>query len=399
MNRSARLEQDLTAWLSETAMPSTPDYADEILDQTARIRQRPRWTFLGRWLPIPEVRWTARAGARTALKAVTLLVVLGLLLAAITAFVGSRRTLPPPFGLAGNGLLSSAVGGDIIVVDPGTGAKRTIVAHMAIDRDAHWALDGTRLAFLREVGNRQSVVIADAHGRIIAVSQPFETVDSDSVTWSPDGREIAVGGAGNAGQGIYLIDAASGVAHHLRVPYLGFEMYWRPPDGRQLLFRLDDAQGGGLGIASVADESFVRLPTEPYDPSSLRPLGWTPDGRAALFQQDRANPEQTVVVDVRTGSQTTLDVAYGHVSNDGTRVAGVDDLGRFCVAPTSGGTCEVIRFPGLVDGTHGASVRWSPDDRWIAVSTSPVWLVDPTNALAPRAIVDGGPGSWQRTLP
>ena len=147
MNRSARLEQDLTAWLSETAMPSTPDYADEILDQTARIRQRPRWTFLGRWLPIPEVRWTARLGARTAIRAVALLVVLGLLLAAITAFVGSRRTLPPPFGLAGNGLLSSDIGGDIVVIDPGTGARRTIVAHKAVDHDAHWALDGTRLAF------------------------------------------------------------------------------------------------------------------------------------------------------------------------------------------------------------------------------------------------------------
>jgi len=399
MNRSARLEQDLTAWLSETAMPSTPDYADEILDQTARIRQRPRWTFLGRWLPIPEVRWTARVGARTSLKAVILLVVLGLLLAAITAFVGSRRTVPLPFGLAGNGLLSSAVGGDIVVVDPGTGARRTIVAHKAVDHDAHWALDGTRLAFLREVGDRQSVVIADAHGRIIAVSQSFEGIDPDSVAWSPDGQQIAVGGAGQDGSGIYLIDAGNGVAHRLRVPYFFLEVYWRPPDGRQLLFRIDDAQGGGLGVLSVADESFVRLPTEPYDPSSLRPLGWTPDGRAAVFQQDGANPEQTVVVDVRTGAHATLDVAYGHVSNDGTRVAGVDDLGRFCVAPISGGACDVIRFPGFVDGTHGASVRWSPDDRWIAVSTSPVWLVDPTNALPPRKIADGGPGSWQRTLP
>jgi dipeptidyl aminopeptidase/acylaminoacyl peptidase len=399
MNRSARLEQDLTAWLSETAMPSTPDYADEILDQTARIRQRPRWTFLGRWLPIPEVPWTTRVGARTALKAVTLLVVLGLLLAAVTAFVGSRRTLPPPFGLAGNGLLSSDIGGDIVVIDPGTGARRTIVAHKAVDHDAHWALDGTRLAFLREVGDRLSVVISDAHGRIIAVSQPFEAVDSDSVAWSPDGREIAVNGSGHEGSGIYLIDAATGVANILRVPYSGLEVYWRPPDGRQLLFRLDDAQGGGLGIASVADGSFVRLSTEPYDSSSLRPLGWTPDGRAVLFQQDDANPEQTVIVDVQTGAQTTLDVAYGHVSNDGTRVAGVDDLGRFCVAPISGGGCVVIRFPGLVQGTHGASVRWSPDDRWIAVSTSPVWLVDPTNERPPRQIADGGPGSWQRTLP
>jgi len=51
MNRMDHLERDLTSWLDDIAVPRTPDYADEILQQTARVHQRPRWTFVGRWLP------------------------------------------------------------------------------------------------------------------------------------------------------------------------------------------------------------------------------------------------------------------------------------------------------------------------------------------------------------
>src|SRR3954447_25523141 len=101
MNRSSRLEQDLTDWLRETAMPHTPDFTDEILDQTARIRQRPRWTFVGRWLPLPEVRPSMFGGRGRMVAAVTLLVVLAVILAALAAVVGGRRSLPRPFGLAG----------------------------------------------------------------------------------------------------------------------------------------------------------------------------------------------------------------------------------------------------------------------------------------------------------
>jgi hypothetical protein len=399
MNTTARLERDLTDWLSETAMPHTPDYADEILAETARTRQRPRWTFLGRWLPLRELGWAPPVGTRATLKAVGLLLLLALLLAVIAVVVGSRRTLPPPFGLAGNGLLSTAVAGDIVVVDPKTMATRTIVAHAAFHRDAHWSLDGTRLAFLRDIDSRMAVVIADADGRIVAVSEPFTDIDSDSVAWSPDGRQIAIGANRGGAHGIYLIDASTGAARKLRVPYFGFEMYWRPPDGKEILFRVDDAQGGGLGIASVAESTFVRVPTGSADPYALRPLGWTPDGRSLLFQQDGEGPMETVVVDVQTGAQTRLAASFGHVSNEGTRVAGVIGDGRLCVVPITGGPCDEIVGAVQVHGTHGASVRWSPDDRWIAISVSPVWLVDPTNAVPPREVVVGGPGSWQRIAP
>jgi dipeptidyl aminopeptidase/acylaminoacyl peptidase len=395
---SARLEQDLTDWLRETAMPHTPDYTDEILEETARIRQRPRWSFLSRWVALPNVPARFSGEGRRTLATAMLLLVLVLILAAVAAFVGSRRAvLPPPFGLAGAGLLVVSQEGDIVVVDPATTVRRSIVSHPAVDRDARWSPDGTRLAFIREPGDGQVVVVTDAAGRTLAISPPFPDIDPDSLTWAPNGREIAITPQGEV-RGIAIIDAATGATRDVPVAYDGFEVHWRPPDGRQLLFRTA-APPGGLAVLSIEDGSVVSVPRAAPLRDSIRPLGWTPDGRAVLYQYDDGpDSGKTIVVDLETGAETRLDVTYGHVSNDGTRVAGNDRFGRFCVVAISGGPCDIIAGAVAVDGTHGASVSWSPDDRWIAISVSPVWLVDPSGAVPPRIVADGGPAAWQRTL-
>jgi hypothetical protein len=398
MTAPARLEQDLTDWLRETAMPRTPDYTDEILEETARIRQRPRWTFVGRWVSLPDLRLNALVAGRPLLTAVSLLVVLALILAAVAAFFGGRRSLPPPFGPAGNGLLAVSQAGDIVVVDPETMARRSVVAHPALDRDARWSPDGTRLAFIREAADGLAVVITDAAGQTLAISEPYPDIDPDSLTWAPNGHEIAITPQGEV-RGIALIDAATGASRMVRVDYDGYEVHWRPPDGRQLLFRTMTPPGS-LAVVSIEDGSVIPVPTGGQVPDSIRPLGWTPDGRAVLYQyNDGPDAGQTIVVDLETGAETRLDVTYGHVSNDGTRVAGLDRGGRFCVVEISGGPCKAIAGALAVEGTRGAGVSWSPDDRWIAVSESPVWLVDPTGAIPPHIVADGGPAAWQRTSP
>ena len=51
-DRSGRLQQELPDLLTDIAAPQVPDYADDLLARTAVTRQRPRWTFLERWLPM-----------------------------------------------------------------------------------------------------------------------------------------------------------------------------------------------------------------------------------------------------------------------------------------------------------------------------------------------------------
>jgi len=401
MTASTRLERDLSDWLSETAMPQTPDYVDDILAKTSRIHQRPRWSFVGRWLPIGNLSRIAPVSGRTVLRGVALVVLLGLILAAIAAFVGSRRSVPPPFGLAGNGLLAYEQAGAIQIVHPKTLASQRVVGASGNHHDPRWALDGTRLAFVRETAGRQVLVVADSVGRVLAVSQAFRDVDPDAIAWAPDGRQIAIGAARGQCRAIYLVDAVDGTLRDLGVDYDNLEVFWRPPDGRQLLFHTGGAEPG-LRVVSVVDGTVERVPPNVVDPA-MRPLGWTPDGQAVLYQQAVGSlREWTYVADLQTGTEARLDVAFGHVSNDGTRVAGLDAFDRPCVVAITGGACRAIpNAPGWI-GTTGAAVSWSPDDRWIAIlapDTGSIWLVDPTGAVAPSEVASGGPASWQRTAP
>ncbi len=65
IDRFDPFEQRITAAIDEIAAPRRPDYLDDILRQTARTSQRPRWTFPGRWLPVDTNLSPARTGRST----------------------------------------------------------------------------------------------------------------------------------------------------------------------------------------------------------------------------------------------------------------------------------------------------------------------------------------------
>lgn len=401
MNPSARLEQDLTDWLRETAVPNMPDYADDILAETSRTRQRRPWTFVGRWLPLGSVGRSVPFAGHGILRGVALLVVLGLILVAVATFVGGRRTVPPPFGLAGNGLLAHELDGRIQLVHPETLATVSVLNSGFPDHDPRWSPDGTRLAFVREVSDGQVVVVADTTGRVLAISDGFEDLDPDAIAWSPDGRQIAIGAARGLDRGIYLVDAVTGTLRGLALAYDSFEPYWRPPDGRQLMFHVGGSQPG-LHLFTVAEGTVERLPSDAAG-EKLRPLGWMPTGNTFIYQQAVGSAQEWVyVADVETRTVTRLDVAWGHVSNDGTKVAGLDDRDRLCVLTISGGQCRTIPdVRGWIASTS-AALTWSPDDRWIAIfasDTRSMWLVDATGATASRRFPSSGTPTWQRIAP
>src|SRR5262249_2433434 len=113
MTSEPRFERQLPAILEDLYLGPTPDYRDQVLATAVRTRQRPSWTFAGRWLPmadiagrsafVPRVPWRALGAA---------LLVIALLLVAALAFVGSRHAkVPPPFGPAENGVVAYAANG------------------------------------------------------------------------------------------------------------------------------------------------------------------------------------------------------------------------------------------------------------------------------------------------
>ena len=408
MNRPEKLERDLTAWLADAGTPRVPDFTDDILWLTARTRQRPRWSFAERWLPVGLLTLGRRTFRPLPWRTLGLLAALALLIAAAAAFyVGSQPRLPPaPFGLAATGLVAYASGGDIYTVDPTTGMREAIVTGPGADREPRWSLDGTRVAFLRSSGPGESLVIVDPRSReILATTDPLIDLDTDSIAWSPDGRSIAIAGTVAGSSALYIVDTISGDLTPLPIDYAGLEVYWRPPDGGQLMFNGGKNGNVGLFMVDVEDGSVTAIAETACPGAQIRPNGWTPDGRRALITCLGDSGIRTVVLDPTTGAEVTFpDVAHGHVSNDGTRMVAVDADGRPCVANLSGGPCLQIGRPGQTyAGTHAAGAHWSPDDEWLLFRDQPdggAIVVDPDgeNPDQPSWVADGAE-SIQRVAP
>jgi hypothetical protein len=417
MTEIDRLDRELTAWFVETASPRMPDYVDDILRQTAPARQRPRWTFLERWLPMIVPLRTVSRGTSPWRRIALVSVLIVIMLAAAVAIVGSQRRIPKPFGPAANGRIALTLNGDIHTVDPTTGVTQPIVTGPPVDHDPRFSRDGTRIAFLRDTGDQVAIVVADADGREqkVVTPEPFASADVDGIMWSPDGRWIAVnatmpGTLPEASQGLFIVDAIQGGVRELAVDYVGIETYWRPPDGRQLLFQGERDGLNGLYLVTPADGVVERLPIA-ESTTSVRPLGWSPDGRAVMYQFDvdessdsgRGNEIGTRVLDLATGHETPLAVGFGHVSNDGRSVAGlVGD--RLCISPVDRGPCRTIGDAANVPlGTASHTLYWSPDDRWIVT-----WANEPDRAvlidtvgggITPMPWLLAGAESWQRVAP
>jgi Tol biopolymer transport system component len=401
MKQFDRLERELTAWFVEAAAPRTPGYTDDILRQTAHVRQRPRWSFPERWLPLSVSTLGRRMLRPVPWRTIGLLGILALLLAvAITAYVGSQRRLPAPFGLADNGLVAYDNGGDIYTVDPITGTRRPIVIGPESDAGPIFSLDGTRLVFMRAVRGGVVPVVADADGgnQLVADTDPLFWLDPESLAWSPDGRLITLTANLGAEPAIYIVDAIEGKVRTLSVDYLGGTL-WRPPNGRELLFHGGTQSAPGLFLVSVDDGSVTPLTLPPGDSSDLRPYGWTPDGNRLLYRQGGV----THILDLASGVATTIDVGYVQLSNDGRRVVGLagdEERTWLCVASIDGGPC--VRISEVYSGAWDTGYRWSPNDEWVLTTRSDeaVFLLDPDGGTTTQpSWPSDGAESWQRKAP
>ena len=413
MSAADRLERDLADWFRETAAPAVPYYTDDIVRQATRGRQPHRWPFLERWLPMSETMLQpVRLSSPVPWRSIALLALVALAMVAGVALMAGTRPAPPgPFGLANNGLVAYAEGGDIFTVDPVTGARRQVTAGLDADNEPRWSPDGSRIAFLRG-SDRSQVVIVDADGGNPVTSlEKISGTDADGFDWAPDGNAVTVTGrvaTANLVEGsrINLVDATEGSVTSVGPAYLGFEFAWRPPDGRQLLFVGAGETGPALLLYTVDTGQVDELPVVlPDGQEEIRLAGWTADGTRYAYQVGDGEPEilSTRLATIATGTFIDLPVAYGHISNDGTRIAGLRTFdGEPCVVSLAGGQCRSIGTQGQApDGTHHTGLYWSPDDRW-AVSRpglrpDEAVLLDPAGSKTDQpAWLANGAASWQR---
>ncbi len=416
MTSDRRFEQDLPDLLAQLAPRAKPDYRDDIVRQTARMRQRPAWMFPERWLPVSVISTRAFVAPPIRWRVVGVVALLLLALAiGLVAVAGSQRHVPAPFGPAANGLVAYSKGGDIFTVDPATGARRAIVTGAATEQGPAFSLDGTRLAFLRATATGPEVVLADADGRNQAVipMAPLANVPLERVfrpSWSPDGRSIAVTTTDDNGDtgSLWVVDTVDRTIRKIDVVTDYEEVQWRPPDGLQLMVTARVSGRARFALVSAADYGVEVLPTPVGDAGGgFRPGDWSLDGRRFAY----AAPDgQVHVLDMEGGPDIVIQPSlaqgtggYPRFSNDGRHIVFMEwstgDPSWLSVAP-SDGSKPAIRVSDEYNAPIGTHYHWSPDDT--AIVLEPQFggsrvLLDPAGgpASTPPWMTDEIE-SWQR---
>jgi endonuclease YncB( thermonuclease family) len=226
------------------------------------------------------------------------------------------------------------------------GSPKRISAAGALDGQAAWSPDGTRIAFFRIAGGNIDVYVMNADGSNVrrVTTNPGEDA---SASWSPDGTQLAFDTDRDANSEIYVINV-DGTKEH----------------------RLTD---------NPADDSFP---------------AWSPDGKKIAFQSNRTgnyeifemNPDGTDQVDVTNNpaddfvpnwSGTAKKIAFIRVISDQDEVFSMDANG--------GAQTRLTNSPANDDFP-----AWSPDgskivySHWASSTNPDVWVMnaDGTNPQA-----------------
>ena len=351
-----------------------------------------------------------------------LLALLGALVAALV--VGGRPHVPAPFGLARNGLVAYASGGDIYTVDPATGSSTAIVRGPKADLNPRWSRDGTELAFEREPGGSPSsglVFVARADGSDAIPVTPEPLFNITNFEFSPDGKELLISaeitglvGDSISGPGLYIAATDGSQIRQLDVGMPATNAAWRPPNGSEILFM--DAGNSSNGYGSIHLVSLnggaVRtiLASAAASGRYRGHPAWSPDGSLISYGEWTDSGSLTVQTHIMAVDGTwdrTLPIPFAAAwqapycwSNDGNRLlairgySGGVDQARPVVIPVDGsGTGIEIHFPGGMENTSPSDWEWAPDDSLILGTPA-----DPSGVVLDQILLDPVHGT-SRTLP
>jgi len=414
MTSFERYESRLPALLDELAVPRLPDYANDLFARTAATRQRPEWTFPERWLPLSAITRRFAVAPRLPLRAglALALLVLAALIALLVA--GTRLSRPAPaFGPASNGVIPYMSHGQLYVGDLASGNSRLLVDVAGDQGQPVFSPDGTSVAFVRledlngSLTTNIYVIRPDGSGTV-KIKPPEPIFDTDRVWfgWTPDSHHVAIIHAVNSVNQLDLFDASgNGSVERIAAAAGLTEVDFRPPDGREILFRAGVRDSAGVlsyGLYVMnADGSNARQLVQPAvagDTLDLTSATYTPDGQRIFFNRwtddaSQGDPGccQLYVVNAdgtnehefipNSGTSWDGDAA---VSPDGTMIAfwhqptEARDHGVFVTR--ADGTGPIIETGPPIHGL--GSWVWAPDSSKILMymrdaSNTPAYVLDP----------------------
>jgi Tol biopolymer transport system component len=412
MTTFERFEHAIPELMTELAPAQVPDYFDDMLRQTAAHRQRPAWSFPERWLPM-DIAVQPLTSRRFPWRPLLVLALVALVIAAaLVAYVGSQQRLPPPFGLARNGLIVfSTVDRDISAVDPATGEIRPLITGPTEDIAPWFAPDGRHFMFVRTVEDGTAYWIADADG---SNARQIVPPDVDWFEWSPSGDRIVVQRIVGTDVVTSVVDVATGESRTLDV---GMEIHspiWRP-NHNQIVFTSEDLGSQRFYIvdADGTEPEMIKTALGTVNSPSL-----SPDGRSIAYATWETGVEgrqgRIHVLDLETGKDrgpawagsAGTEELTPIFSPDGTRLLieryAIDGY-RLVVAPVAGGGPEITLGEPHLEFSSGVSAAWSPDGKSILVTYNDdkrTWLYAADGSSEERVTwTTTGALTWQRLAP
>lgn len=309
-------ERRLPTALTDLAAPSTPDYLTDILGRTAATSQRPAWASVERWLPVELVNARATT-ARIPWRQLGVLALIALLLAAmLAAYVGATRA-PSPYGLAANGLVAYAEGGDIYARDAVGSPPRLLIGGPQIERIIAFSRQGNQLLFAREPRADAELTLWVSRPDGTGIRQLDGTYrDVAGVEWSPAGDAVAVTHGPTGRSVLSIVPSDGSAATDFDLDVTATEVAWRPPDGSQLSLRGKDGKEWGLYLIDRDGSGLqrLRIPSDKlfdteYD---VRDHRWSSDGSRVMYDQ---------IHDVQAGNHSGLRIHVAEIALDGAVVS------------------------------------------------------------------------------
>jgi Tol biopolymer transport system component len=422
MTIERRADLVLPTVLDDLAGYSNPDYLNDVLASTARMRQRRASASLQRWLPTgafglgPQVPWRGLAVA---------LVILALLVASLALVTGAfRNQYAPPFGLAETGLVAFVSGDDLIATMPDGADRRSLVTGDGVQWGLVWSHRGDRFAYWSAKPtkeDRASLWVADRDGsnqhRITGELISGQPDIFPGASWSPDDRQLAFADAGK----LFVVDAdgtnlhpVGGNDHTRGVPV------WSP-DGKLIAYTgqplFDPDFNTSLWVITrdgLTDRMVIPSEGGNEIGANTNP-SWSPDSRSVLAHTGGGLPPNSISIarldDAGEWSQGPIvsGATWNYMpawSTTGTQFAFLQAIDGsdpeafiVMVADADGSNVHPLsdRHVGL------ATPCWSPDDRFIRAAVDGAIVLLPLDGSEPVDIPTGdGPSAgcdMQRRAP
>jgi Tol biopolymer transport system component len=432
-------EQRISSSLEEIAPARRPDYLDDLLRQTARTSQRPRWSFPGRWLPIMDTtasRGMATHGLARPLVLVALLALLALAASAIL-IVGSRPKLPLPVGPAGNGAIVYPSRGDLYIKDDITSDApgRLLVGGSSKQFAPFLSPDGRTVVFAQtgDGGDYMWAVDIDGKNPRQILRDPIQEGWSQW-SWALDSRHLLASGFFPGGaQRLYDVQADGSGARELVFEGLSpWEGFWSPTDPNTFLLRAQDrtmarAQHLYLVNADGTNLRDLHLPGQSsFGPNyTLSGAVWSPDGKTIAYNAVDLDRGPGLVTNFRVHivnadgtndralpgpADPRTNEAWPVFSPDGTQLlvqrfrfptdGAKDGRGAIAVLPVDGSApAREIGYRKEQTDNPDTGKDWSPDGKHvlqIVDQTLTTYLVDPVTGSATLLSWPDDMPSWQR---